>query len=75
VSHWRLEGDRFVWKVTVPPNTTATVYVPASEDAHITEGETAADEAEGVTLLRREPEAAVYKVASGVYDFSVKGEA
>jgi phosphohistidine phosphatase SixA len=35
----------------------------------------ASGEAEGVTSLRREPEAAVYKVTSGVYDFSVKGGA
>jgi alpha-L-rhamnosidase len=72
VSHWRTEDDRFAWQVTIPPNTTATVYVPASEDAQITEGETAAEEAEGVTFLRREAEAAVYEVTAGDYDFSVR---
>jgi hypothetical protein len=43
-----------------------------TEDAQITEGETAAEEAEGVTFLRREAEAAVYEVTAGDYDFSVR---
>jgi alpha-L-rhamnosidase len=75
VSHWWVKDDRFAWQVTIPPNTTATVYVPASENAQITEGGMAADEAEGMTYLRREAEAAVFEVASGTYDFSVIEEA
>jgi alpha-L-rhamnosidase len=74
VSDWRVDDDHFAWKVAIPPNTTATVHIPASESAQITEGETAADEAAGVTLLRREAEAAVYEVVSGTYDFSVREE-
>ena len=29
VSDWKITAGRFTWNVTVPPNTTATVYVPA----------------------------------------------
>ena len=28
VSDWKIAEGRFIWNVTVPPNTTATVYVP-----------------------------------------------
>jgi alpha-L-rhamnosidase len=71
VSDWRLEEGVFDWRLTVPPNATATVYVPAAADAEIVEGEGPADEAEGVTALRREPQAAVYEVVAGSYRFRV----
>jgi alpha-L-rhamnosidase len=70
VSAWRIDDDVLDWRIQVPPNTTATVTVPAREDALITEGDVPAAEAQGVTLLRREPEATVYSVQSGDYHFS-----
>ena len=36
VSDWKIEGGKFVWKVTIPPNTTAKVYVPATEGGKLT---------------------------------------
>ena len=30
-SAWSIEGGRFRWEIVVPPNTTATVFVPGSE--------------------------------------------
>ena len=37
-SDWKIEGGAFLWNVAVPPNTTATVYVPARDAAAVTEG-------------------------------------
>ena len=63
--------------VTIPVNTTATVYVPAKGAAGVTEsgpstslraGKPAA-KAEGVKFLRMENGAAVYEVGSGCYRF------
>ncbi|MGD9101555.1 MAG: glycoside hydrolase family 78 protein [Anaerolineae bacterium] len=71
VSDWRIKDGAFHWRVTVPPNTTATVYVPADESAQVVEGQTPAQQAAGVTAIRREPEAAVYEVESGSYHFVV----
>jgi len=68
-SDWKIEGDAFRWNVTVPPNTTATVYVPAKEAARVTEGAKPAGQAEGVRFLRMEEGAAVYEVESGQYRF------
>jgi len=71
VSDWRLEKGVLDWRITVPPNATATLYVPARADAQIVEGEGPADQAQGVTALRREPQAAVYAVVAGSYRFRV----
>ena len=30
-SHWRREGDRFVWDILIPANTTAEVYLPTKD--------------------------------------------
>lgn len=31
VSDWKLNGSAFTWNITIPANTTATVYVPSNE--------------------------------------------
>jgi alpha-L-rhamnosidase len=69
-SGWRLEGDALTWEVTVPPNTSATVYVPAGEGAEVREGGVPAGEAAGVTFLRREEGAALFEVGAGRYRFT-----
>ncbi len=55
--------------MSVPANTTATVYVPAGDAAGITESGTEAARAEGVKFLRMEDGRAVFEVESGVYRF------
>jgi hypothetical protein len=70
-SHWTLTNGKFMLEVTIPPNTTATVYVPAQAGAQVTESGKPADHALGVKYLRWEDGAAVYEVASGTYSFSV----
>ena len=63
--------------LTVPPNTTATIFVPAKDAAGVTEsggkiGEARApalSNVEGVKFLRMENNAAVYAVGSGTYQF------
>jgi len=69
-SYWKIEGGTFHWQVTVPPNTTATVYVPTKEAAAVTEGGKAATKTDGVRFLRAEPGVAVYEVAAGAYAFA-----
>jgi alpha-L-rhamnosidase len=72
-SNWRLEGDKLTMDVTIPANTTATVHVPAKNEAGVTESGKPTDEVKGVRFLRMENNAAVYAVGSGQYSFhSVK---
>lgn len=69
VSNWKREGDKVSMDVTIPPNTTATVYVPTKDAAAVTESGKPASKADGVTFLRMENNAAVYAVGSGTYRF------
>jgi alpha-L-rhamnosidase len=83
VSHWKrdpstsLRAGKLTMDVTIPPNSTATIYVPAKDAAGVTESGVKIGEArapalsnvEGVKFLRMENGAAVYEVGSGTYQF------
>jgi alpha-L-rhamnosidase len=69
VSNWKREGDKLTMEVTIPPNTTATVHVPAKAETGVTESGKPAAKAMGVKFLRMENNAAVYAVDSGTYRF------
>jgi alpha-L-rhamnosidase len=69
VSDWKRDGDRFTWSVTVPVNTTATVYVPASAAASVKESDQPAGETPGIKYLRAEGGVVVYEIGSGSYHF------
>ena len=68
-SNWRREGGRLTMDVTIPPNTTATVYVPAKDAAGVTESGKPIAQVEGMKFLRMQGDAAVYAVGSGTYRF------
>jgi alpha-L-rhamnosidase len=70
VSNWKREGSKLLMDVTIPINTTATVHVPTSDSAGITESGNPAGQSAGVKFLRMENGAAVYEVASGCYQFT-----
>jgi alpha-L-rhamnosidase len=59
----------FRWKVTIPANTTATVYVPAAGVGSVTENGKPATQARGVSLMTTENGRAVFRVGSGNYSF------
>ena len=68
-STWRVDNGRWHLEVIVPPNTTATVYVPSSATDQVTEGGKPAARVRGVALLRSENGATVFRVGSGRYRF------
>ena len=69
-SEWTLQNDTFDWQITVPANTTATVYVPAKDRSHVTENGQPVKNTKEVTFLRMENGFAVFAVISGSYVFS-----
>ncbi|MEI7503376.1 MAG: alpha-L-rhamnosidase C-terminal domain-containing protein [Paludibacter sp.] len=69
VSNWKLEGDKLTMDVTIPANTTATVFVPTKDPASVTESGKPPAQAKDVKFLRTENHAAVYAVGSGTYQF------
>ncbi|MDP2982997.1 MAG: alpha-L-rhamnosidase C-terminal domain-containing protein [Candidatus Latescibacter sp.] len=64
-----MQKAQFTLEITIPANTTASVYVPADEGAAVTEGGQPAEKAPGVTFVKYEGEYAVYTVGSGIYRF------
>jgi alpha-L-rhamnosidase len=74
ISNWKREGDKLTMEVTIPANTTATVYLPAGDAAAVTEGGNPIDKVKGVKFLRMEDGAAVYGVGSGSYRFQSTNE-
>ena len=60
------------WDITVPPNTTATVYVPSSRLKDVTESGKIINNATGVKFVRMENNTAVFEIESGSYKFVSK---
>jgi len=68
---WEKRGSVFQMRVVVPPNSTATVWLPAPRGSDIREGGKPAREVKEIKWLRREADRDVWAVASGIYKFSV----
>lgn len=69
---WRIEGSRITVHVTVPANTTATLYLPTTDSAsviEVIEGAAPAAEADGVRQIRTSANAVVYQIGAGRYRF------
>lgn len=61
-SAWSLDGASFRWDVTIPPNTTATIHVPAKDADGVRESG-------GMKPVRFENGRAVFEAGSGRYVF------
>ncbi len=68
-SHWNKEDGDFDWEITIPANTTATVYVPAESEDDITESGNKVKAVEGVKFLKMKDDRAVFEIGSGRYHF------
>ena len=68
-SSWKREAGQFTFEATIPPNTTATVYVPAKDAARVLEGGQPANQSKELKFLRMEDGNAVFKAGSGHYSF------
>ncbi|HLK66226.1 MAG TPA: family 78 glycoside hydrolase catalytic domain [Bryobacteraceae bacterium] len=68
-SSWKREAGKFTLEVSVPPNTTATVWVPAKDASAITESGRPVNEVAGVKPLQTKAGYAAFEVASGSYTF------
>jgi alpha-L-rhamnosidase len=70
-SAWKVDGAVVRYRVTVPANTTATLYLIAPSKAAVKEGTVEASRAKGVAFLRHEHGKAIYTLVSGTYEFTV----
>ena len=68
-SNWKLAKSKFELAVEIPANTTATVYLPASDATQITESGKPLARAPGVRLVKLTNGQAMLEVVSGTYHF------
>jgi alpha-L-rhamnosidase len=68
-SAWLLEDGRFTWDVTVPPNSTATLEIPASSAETVTEGGGSLAVSRGLQVVGASGGRVRVEAASGIYRF------
>lgn len=68
-SSWKKTINQFVWDITVPANTAAQIYIPASAVEDILEDNVLANKAVGVKFIKMENRTAIFEVGSGNYHF------
>jgi alpha-L-rhamnosidase len=64
VSDWQRRAGEFTLRVTIPPSTTATVFVPKKDGGTVKVNSRAAQ------FLREETDRAVFEIGSGKYEFT-----
>jgi len=69
-NQWKIDAGKLTMEVVIPPNTTATIHVPAKNANGVSESGSPASKAKGLKFLRTEKGAAVYQVGSGRYLFT-----
>jgi len=76
-SAWAVRPDgNLTYTATVPANTTATLYLPLGNESDVVyEGLVLAENAEGVTFVKKEDGKAVYELKSGTYSFGLNAPA
>ncbi len=72
VSAWQKEKDRTIYTFVVPPNTSATAYIPSTDVASMTESGKPVRNADGVKFMWTEEGRAVLKLQSGAYEFTTR---
>ena len=72
-SSWKLEDDKFKWEVTIPANTSATIYVPTLNKEEVIEGNSPAAKSDGIRFVKWEDNLEVFEIQSGKYTFTSNG--
>ena len=65
-SSYTRNADKFEWKLSVPANTSAIVYIPATKKSDVTETLASAKD---LKFLKMEKDRAVFELGSGDYSF------
>ena len=69
-SDWETDANLFKWRVTVPANTTAIVYLPVGSEKQVMESGKPATTVEGIRFVKIENGKALFEIGSGSYSFS-----
>lgn len=70
VSEWSVRARRLSYQIVVPPNTTATLQIPAVNPSTVSDGRRRLVQVPGVELLGHENGVASFRIPSGSYDLT-----
>ena len=68
-SNWKKNDKTFEWTISIPANTSATVYIPARSINDVMESGMKFSKAEGVQSAKWENGSAIVQIGSGEYKF------
>ncbi|MDR9856160.1 family 78 glycoside hydrolase catalytic domain [Paenibacillus sp. VCA1] len=68
-SSWSIQSGRMRMDVTIPPNTTATIVLPAADPETVKESDIDAASAEGILFVEKAAEGVKVRAGSGQYRF------
>ena len=71
-SNWKRVGHSITLKVTIPANSTATIYIPIKTPNEITVNSLSITDADYVVFAKFEKNNTILKIASGNYEFCFK---
>lgn len=71
-SAWNTHDGQFSWRVTLPANTRAVIWLPTDDPASVREGGRAVDRSREIRCLGTEGGWTRYEVGSGTYDFNAR---
>jgi alpha-L-rhamnosidase len=71
-SRWEMNKDGCYYRFVIPPNTSATVYIPVNENGNVEEiGEQDSSNSK-IEILKKENGKIIYEIGSGLYHFISK---
>lgn len=68
-SEWKNSEEKFEWKISIPANTSATIYIPANSIEEITESGIAVSNNKDIKFMKEDDGAVMLEVPSGSYTF------
>ena len=71
-SDWKVTGKSFEWSLTIPANSSATVYVPALSAAAIRESNNLISSNKSIRVKGNQDGYIILKIGSGSYSFSTE---
>ncbi|MEN6384989.1 MAG: family 78 glycoside hydrolase catalytic domain [Phycisphaerales bacterium] len=72
LTEWELKDSVFHCSIVIPPNTTATLYLPAAKEESVSESKKTLQMADGILSTSYQMGTMVIKLSSGRYNFQTK---
>ncbi len=68
---WAIENDKIIISVVVPPNTYATIFLPAANSSDVKENGMALSAMKDIKIMDRQGEYVVVQTGAGNYNFTI----